>query len=167
MANGDGFANLAVVSLGTVRLIVYPWGGLPRPSLPKADGPGRPSHANFAPAVRLNGRSESGLRVDFLKRGICYARLRTRSPASHQQTRQSIVGRLPCRRRLSRWEKALKEMDPPKVQQIVKDSGLRGRGGVGFPTGVKWTFLPKDHPGPIYLCVNADEPSRARSTIVS
>ena len=39
----------------------------------------------------------------------------------------------------------------------MKDSGLRGRGGAGFPCGLKWTFLPKDHPGPIYLCVNADE----------
>src|SRR5580658_1864662 len=53
--------------------------------------------------------------------------------------------------------KALQEMDPAKVVDIVKSSGLRGRGGAGFPCGVKWTFLPKDHPGPIYLCVNADE----------
>ena len=48
-------------------------------------------------------------------------------------------------------------MAPADVTNIVKDSGLRGRGGAGFPCGLKWTFLPKDHPGPIYLCINADE----------
>ena len=53
--------------------------------------------------------------------------------------------------------KALETMAPTQVIDIVKNSGLRGRGGAGFPCGVKWTFLPKDHPGPIYLCVNADE----------
>ena len=53
--------------------------------------------------------------------------------------------------------KALGELTPAKVIDIVKDSGLRGRGGAGFPCGLKWTFLPKDHPGPVYLCVNADE----------
>ncbi len=41
--------------------------------------------------------------------------------------------------------------------ELVKASDLRGRGGAGFPTGLKWTFLPKDHPGPIYMCINADE----------
>src|SRR5271157_4410775 len=53
--------------------------------------------------------------------------------------------------------KALNEMAPAQVTDVVKASGLRGRGGAGFPCGVKWTFLPKDHPGPIYMCINADE----------
>ncbi len=52
--------------------------------------------------------------------------------------------------------KALK-MSPGEVVEYVKGSGLRGRGGAGFPTGLKWSFLPKDHPGPVYMCVNADE----------
>ena len=43
------------------------------------------------------------------------------------------------------------------IVQIVKDSGLRGRGGAGFPTGLKWSFLPPDDGKPRYLVVNADE----------
>lgn len=46
---------------------------------------------------------------------------------------------------------------PAEVVEVVKQSGLRGRGGAGFPCGLKWTFLPKDHPGPIYMCINGDE----------
>ncbi len=46
---------------------------------------------------------------------------------------------------------------PSDVMGMVKDSGLRGRGGAGFPTGMKWSFVPKDNPNPKYLVVNADE----------
>lgn len=48
-------------------------------------------------------------------------------------------------------------MQPDDVTNLVKDAGLRGRGGAGFSAGMKWSFLPKNHPGPVYLCVNADE----------
>jgi NADH-quinone oxidoreductase subunit F len=54
-------------------------------------------------------------------------------------------------------QKAVHEMTAAQVVDVVKASSLRGRGGAGFPTGLKWTFLPKDHPGPIYMCINADE----------
>jgi NADH-quinone oxidoreductase subunit F len=53
--------------------------------------------------------------------------------------------------------KALREYKPDEVIDIVKKSGLRGRGGAGFPTGMKWGFVPKGIGKPIYLCVNADE----------
>ncbi|MFK4082547.1 NADH-quinone oxidoreductase subunit NuoF [Kribbella sp. NPDC020789] len=48
-------------------------------------------------------------------------------------------------------------MAPADVVTAVKDSGLRGRGGAGFPTGMKWSFIPQDNPKPKYLVVNADE----------
>ena len=48
-------------------------------------------------------------------------------------------------------------MAPDAIIEEVKDSGLRGRGGAGFPTGMKWGFIPQDNPRPKYLVVNADE----------
>ncbi|MCL4477708.1 MAG: NADH-quinone oxidoreductase subunit NuoF [Deltaproteobacteria bacterium] len=54
-------------------------------------------------------------------------------------------------------KKALTSMTPDQVIEEVKKSGVRGRGGAGFPAGMKWSFVPKDFKGPRYLCCNADE----------
>lgn len=54
-------------------------------------------------------------------------------------------------------EKALKTMSPEAITEEVKKSGLRGRGGAGFPAGMKWSFLAKPEGVPRYLVVNADE----------
>jgi NADH-quinone oxidoreductase subunit F len=48
-------------------------------------------------------------------------------------------------------------MEPKAITEEVKISGLRGRGGAGFPTGVKWTFIPPTNTKPVYLICNADE----------
>jgi NADH-quinone oxidoreductase subunit F len=53
--------------------------------------------------------------------------------------------------------KALTGHTPEQLVEMVKASNLRGRGGAGFPTGMKWSFLPKQTEKPVYLCVNADE----------
>ena len=57
------------------------------------------------------------------------------------------------------WDntKKILEYGPEKIIEEVKNSGLRGRGGAGFSTGTKWSFMPKDHKGPAYLVINADE----------
>jgi NADH-quinone oxidoreductase subunit F len=54
------------------------------------------------------------------------------------------------------WAKA-QAMEPAAILEEVKRSNLRGLGGAGFPTGTKWSFIPKSHPGPVYLVINADE----------
>lgn len=71
----------------------------------------------------------------------------------------------PDSRRLSTYEadggyRAIRkafELGPEGVIQEVKKANLRGRGGAGFPAGVKWSFMPKDDGKPHFLCVNADE----------
>ena len=54
------------------------------------------------------------------------------------------------------WDRA-REMEPAAITEEVKKANLRGLGGAGFPTGAKWSFIPKNHTGPVYLVVNADE----------
>jgi NADH-quinone oxidoreductase subunit F len=54
------------------------------------------------------------------------------------------------------WDKA-REMEPAAITEEVKKANLRGLGGAGFPTGTKWSFIPRAHTGPVYLVVNADE----------
>ncbi|HKO03996.1 MAG TPA: NADH-quinone oxidoreductase subunit NuoF [Candidatus Acidoferrales bacterium] len=74
--------------------------------------------------------------------------------------------RIPDARRISVYqkhdgykamEKALTAMTPENILDEVKKAGLRGRGGAGFPTGMKWSFVPKDSPKPKYIICNADE----------
>lgn len=56
------------------------------------------------------------------------------------------------------WEKILQEKTPPEtIIETVKTSALRGRGGAGFPTGLKWSFMPRSAPGQKYLLCNSDE----------
>ena len=72
------------------------------------------------------------------------------------QERSWTLGAYESRGGYDALEKAL-SMAPDAVITAVKDSGLRGRGGAGFPTGLKWGFIPQDNPKPKYLVVNADE----------
>ena len=56
------------------------------------------------------------------------------------------------------WQKVLAgELDQAAVIEEVKASGLRGRGGAGFPTGLKWSFMPRNAPGQKYAVCNSDE----------
>ncbi|HCN36852.1 MAG TPA: NADH-quinone oxidoreductase subunit F, partial [Bacteroidetes bacterium] len=57
----------------------------------------------------------------------------------------------------SALKKVLKEMKPDDVIETVKKSNLRGRGGACFPTGLKWSFMPKGNEKPKYLLCNGDE----------
>jgi len=67
--------------------------------------------------------------------------------------------RLPAARKRGAWvdTKSFIEKGHDWIINEVKASGLRGRGGAGFPTGLKWSFMPKNDPRPSYLAINADE----------
>src|SRR5688500_15169768 len=56
-----------------------------------------------------------------------------------------------------RAARAALDMAPTDIVELLKASGLRGRGGAGFPTGVKWGFMPQQPTRPSYLVCNADE----------
>ncbi|NTU63183.1 MAG: NADH-quinone oxidoreductase subunit F, partial [Chloroflexi bacterium] len=66
------------------------------------------------------------------------------------------IHQLPAYGEYTALKKAVTAMTPDQVINEVKASGLRGRGGAGFPAGVKWSFVPKDRL-PHYVTVNADE----------
>jgi len=81
---------------------------------------------------------------------ICFRTLHLDNPTS-LQTYESLGG-------YAMWRKILTEKtDPKSLLEIVKKSALRGRGGAGFPTGLKWSFIKRDTPGQKYIVCNSDE----------
>lgn len=81
---------------------------------------------------------------------VCYRTLHLDQPWS-MKTYESIGG-------YKVWRKILSEQTPPeKIIEEIKKSALRGRGGAGFPTGLKWSFISRDVPGQKYLICNSDE----------
>ena len=67
--------------------------------------------------------------------------------------------RLPGARRRGTWDNTAQfiRMSREDIVSVIKESGLRGRGGAGFPCGLKWSFMPPEGERPHYLVVNADE----------
>lgn len=81
---------------------------------------------------------------------VCFRTLNLDRPWT-LKTYESIGG-------YSQWRKILKEKIPPSyIVDEIKKSGLRGRGGAGFPTGLKWSFINPDKPGQKYVLCNSDE----------
>jgi len=81
---------------------------------------------------------------------VCYATLRFDEPWTYENY-LSIGG-------YEAWRKILEDRTPPEsIVEEVKKSGLRGRGGAGFPSGLKWSFMPKGYEGQKYIVCNSDE----------
>ncbi len=81
---------------------------------------------------------------------VCYQTLKFDQPWT-LESYKSVGG-------YSAWEKILREnISPDDVLEQVKDSGLRGRGGAGFPTGLKWSFMPRNPDIQSYVVCNSDE----------
>jgi len=81
---------------------------------------------------------------------VCYATLQFDEPWTLENYRR--VGGYEA------WSKIIRErISPEKIVEEVKESGLRGRGGAGFPTGLKWSFMPHNFDAPTYVVCNSDE----------
>jgi len=92
---------------------------------------------------------------------VCYRTMSHENPAS-LATYEKLGG-------YDTFKAILKEKrNPEDIINVVKKSGLRGRGGAGFPTGLKWSFIARDVPGQKYLVVNSDEsePGTAKDTYI-
>lgn len=83
---------------------------------------------------------------------VCFRNLHLAEEIRHTlDTYRSIGGYV-------QWEKILRDkIDPNQLIDEIKNSNLRGRGGAGFPTGLKWSFMPRNAPGQKYIVCNSDE----------
>lgn len=82
---------------------------------------------------------------------VCYATLQFENEQWSYENYLKVGG-------YQAWNKILQEkLSPEDVIEIVKASGLRGRGGAGFPTGLKWSFMPRNAPVQKYIVCNSDE----------
>lgn len=81
---------------------------------------------------------------------VCFTTLQYDNPASLESYKKTGG--------YEAWQKILKEKTPPEeIIDTLKKSALRGRGGAGFPTGLKWSFMPRNSPGQKYIVCNSDE----------